>query len=934
MKKGFLIFIALILIPMASIFAVGTKEQPIPADPQVITGVLDNGLTYYIKENHYPENRAVLRLAVNAGSVLEDEDQRGLAHFVEHMAFNGTEKYSKNELVDYLESLGMEFGADINAHTSFDETIYKLQLRTDVEKELETGIDILNQWAFHLTFDNEEIDKERGVILEEWRLGRGAQSRMLDKTFPILFKDSKYGVRLPIGLKDVITGCDYESLTRFYKEWYRPELMAIVVVGDFDGEQIEQTIIEKFSSAENPPVSRERIEEKVPEHKETLYSLQSDPEATSSLIQLINKYKQKSLRIPSDYKVKTTEMLYYSMLNSRLSELTMKENPPFLNGFAYSASYAKAVTLSSIGAVTSDEGLEKGLKTLLIEAARAERFGFTDGELERAKKSLQSRIDNYYNERNNLESVSFANDLVDGYLHGNTVPSIEYEVALYNKIIPQITMNDISTISADLLSEENRVVLIMAPEKENIELPTEESLKSLIKSVDSETIEPYIDSFNNRELLPEKPDPADIISTRYIENLDITEWTLSNGVKVVLKPTDFKKDEILFTSYSRGGSSLIEDEDYLSSMFATSTVSTNGVGSFSSIELEKQLAGKQISATPYISDLKEGFSGSSRPTDLEAMFQLLYVTATEPREDTVAWNSFIERVGESIKNRDSDPKQLYYDLVNSTMSSNHLRTRPLTTELLKEVNLDKALEIYKDRFSDFSDFTFFFTGSFTLEEIEPLIKTYIGGLPSTGRNEKWVDRKINYPEGQISQTISAGLEPVSMVTLAYSGDFDWSRDELYKMISLESLLQTKLTKIVREEKSGVYGIGIRFSPSKYPKSDYNFRFSFSCDPERTEELKALVISQIEDVRKGIFDEQIVSDIKKAQLVSYDESLRQNNWWLRQMESVWYYDYDVDVITNKEVMFNSLTSEDITYAADKYLSDKNRIEIILYPEENK
>ncbi|MDA3809612.1 MAG: insulinase family protein, partial [Spirochaetaceae bacterium] len=841
-----------------------------------------------------------------------------------------TEKYSRNDLIYYLESFGMEFGADINAHTSFDETVYKLQVRTDVREQMEQGIDVLNQWAFHVTFDNEEIDKERGVVLEEWRLGRGAQARMMDKTFPILFKDSKYGERLPIGKKEILTGFEYDSLKRFYRDWYRPELMAVVAVGDFNAQEIEEIIKKGFSDYHNPGISRERIEEDVPSHKKTLFSIQSDKEATSSLIELINKYEQEKVRVPSDYKLKTSEMLYYNMLNSRLNELARGENPPFLNGFAYSSSYAKAVSFSSIGALTAETTLESSLKSLLTEAARADRFGFTQGELDRAKKELASRIENYYNERDNMESIYFANDLVNAYLNGTPIPSIEYEWELYNKVLPEITMENILEVSRDLLSEENRVILITTPKKVDIPLPTEESLNKLLVSVKNETMTPYEDEFSTRELLSVIPESSEIIDSVYHAVADITEWTLANGIKVVLKPTDFKKDEILFTSYSTGGSSIIDDEDYVSAIFASSAISTCGIGDFSNVELEKQLAGNQIQVSPYISDLKEGFSGSSRPVDLEKMFQLLYLTATSPRKDDIAWNSFIQRVGDSIKNRDSDPKQRYYDLINSTMTSDHFRARPLTTELLKEVDLDTSLAIYKDRFSDFSDFTFFFTGSFTLEEIKPLIKTYLGGLPSSGREENWKDRNIRYPSGQISESISAGIEPVSMVTLVYNGKFDWSRDELYKMISLESVLQTKLTKVVREEASGVYGIGIRFSPAKYPVSDYNFRFTFSCDPTRTEELKNLVKSQVEDMRKGIFDDQMVLDVKEAQLVGYEESLEQNGWWLSQMLNVWYYGYDKETIVNKREMYESLTPEDITYAAGKYLSDVNLMEIILYP----
>lgn len=933
MKKHLIILLtALFLIPATLLQAKGSAEGIIPDDPQVISGVLDNGLTYYIRENNYPEDRAILRLAVNAGSVLEDEDQQGLAHFVEHMAFNGTEKYSKNEIVEYLESLGLEFGPDINAHTSFDETVYKLQVRTDAEEQLETGIDVLNQWAFHMTFDPDEIDKERGVILEEWRLGRGAQARMMDDTFPILFHGSKYGERLPIGLPEVITGGSHESLIRYYKDWYRPDLMAVVAVGDFDGREIEEMIIEKFSPYDNPPVSRERVEEKVPGHDETLFSVQSDVEATSSLIELLNKYEQDQIRVPSDYKRKTAEMLYYSMLNSRLSELARGENPPFIQGFAYSTSYAKAVNFSSIGAVTAEGELENGLAALLTEAERARIHGFADSELDRAKKELASRIERYYNERNNLESIYFANDLVDAYLNGLPIPSIEYEWELYNDLLPEITMAEIEEVSGDVLSQANRVVLIMAPEKENRPLPDKTSLEAVLTSVDNMTISPYEDEFSDKELMTEVPEGSPVRERMFYEETEITEWILGNGVKVVLKPTDFKKDEILFTSHSPGGTSLTEDPDYVSAMFASSLISTNGIGDFSAVELEKQLAGKQASVSPFISDLKEGFSGAARPADLETMFQLLYVTATEPRLDDVAWNSFMERIADSLRNRDSNPRQQYSDLINGTMTDYHFRTRPLTVELLEEVDQERALAIYKDRFSDFSDFTFFFTGNFDLEEMEKLVTAYLGGLPSSKREEEWIDRNIRYPEGAISESLAAGIEPVSMVTLVYSGTFDWSREELYKMISLEALLQTQLTRVVREEASGVYGIGIRFTPAKYPVEDFSFRFTFSCDPDRTEELKNLVKSEVEAIAGGTVNEQIVLDVKEAQLVSYQESIQKNSWWLRQMESVWYYDYDRTTIINKEEMYSSLTSDDIHYVAEKYLSGDNLMEIILYPAE--
>jgi len=933
MKKHILIFLAfLFILPASTLQARGSAEGIIPDDPSIIKGELENGLTYYIMENSYPEDRAILRLAVKAGSVLEDEDQRGLAHFVEHMAFNGTEEYSKNELIAYLQSLGLEFGPDINAHTSFDETVYKLQVRTDKEDQLMTGLDVLNQWAFHLTFDPLEIEKERGVILEEWRLGRGARARMLDEAFPVLFNDSKYGQRLPIGLPQVIEGCSHESLTRFYRDWYRPDMMAVVAVGDFDGRKIEEAIIEAFSSYNNPPVSREREEVPVPGHKETLYSIESDPEATFSMIEVLTKYKQEQMRLPSDYRSKIAEMLYFNMLNSRLDELARSENPPFIQSFAYTTSYAKATDFSSIGAQTADGRLEEGLEAVLREAERARRYGFTDGELDRAKMELKSRIERYYSERDNLESVYFAEDMVRAYMSGLPLPSIEKEVEFYNKYLPAVSMKDIEKTAESLLSRENRVVMVTAPEREGESLPDEAALADILSAVRNSDIAPYEDTFSSRELLSFLPEGSPVMDREFFETTGITEWTLENGIKIVLKPTEFKKDEILFTGYSSGGTSMAEDEDYLSALFASSLPSVNGIGDFTAVELEKQLAGKQAGVSPFFDDLKEGFGGSARPADLETMFQLLYLTATEPRYDESTWNPFMGRVADSLANRDSDPRQRYSDLITSTMVSDHFRSRPLTSERLSEVDQIRALAFYKDRFADFSDFTFFFTGSFTLEDIEPLITSYIGSLPVLEREEKWIDRDMRYAEGKTSESLAAGIEPVSMVTLIYSGDFAWDSEELYKTYSLEAYLQTQLTRVIREEASGVYGIGIRFTPARYPVEDYGFRFTFSCDPDRTEELKNMVIGEIGKLIAGEVDSQIVHDVMEAQLVSYGESLQKNGWWLSQIENAWYHGYDSDSIVNKEKLYRSLTEEDISSKAAQYLSGENLMEIILYPAE--
>ncbi|MCH6560650.1 insulinase family protein, partial [candidate division KSB1 bacterium] len=608
-------------------------KKELPTDPKIRIGKLKNGLKYYIRENQKPENRAELRLAVNAGSVLEDDDQRGLAHFVEHMAFNGTKNFAKQEIVDYLESIGMQFGPDINAYTDFDETVYMLQVPTDSVEAVETAFQILEDWAHNISFEEEEIDKERGVVVEEWRLGRGAGARMRDKQFPILFKDSRYAERLPIGKKEILETAPYNSLRRFYRDWYRPDLMAVVAVGDFDKDWIEKLIKKHFRRLRALKKPRERQVFPVPNHKETLFAPASDVEATSSNISIYYKHEVPEEGTVGDYRRSLIEALYNSILNNRLNELLQNPEPPFLFGFSSQGTFIRSKSFYILGAGVKDNGIEAGLEAVLTEAIRVRRHGFTESELERQKTEMLRRFEQVYNERDKTESEQFAAEYIRNFLEGEPLPGIEYEYTLYNLLLPGIKIEEVNQLAKNLIRDENRVISVSTPEKEEIKTPTEEGILAVFDRVNRKEIKPYEDTVPDLPLVEIPPTPGKIVAQETIEKLGVTEWDLSNGVKVVLKPTDFKNDEILFTATSPGGHSLVPDKDFIAAALATAIIREGGLGNFDRIALQKKLAGKLAGVSAWISSLQEGLSGNASPKDLETLFELIYLHFTAPRKD-------------------------------------------------------------------------------------------------------------------------------------------------------------------------------------------------------------------------------------------------------------------------------------------------------------
>jgi zinc protease len=926
-KKILISIVVYLLIFYAVAFS---QNEPLPFDKEIITGTLDNGIKYYIKKNQKPEKRAELRLFVNAGSVLENEDQLGLAHFVEHMAFNGTKNFKKNELIDYLEKLGIQFGPELNAYTSFDQTVYMLTVPTDSTDILAKGFLVLEEWAHNLSFDPAEIDKERGVVIEEWRLGRGADMRMLDKQLPILFKDSRYAERIPIGKKEIIESASYETITDFYNDWYRPDLMAVAAVGDFDVKEIENYIKKHFNNLSSPESKRERIVFDIPKHKETYFAIASDKEAAYSTVALYYKQDPKEIKDVDEYKSKLVHDIFYGIFNNRLTELTTSADPPFAYAYASNTRFVKSSDISFLVAMVREGGIERGFESLLREAERVKQFGFTETELERQKTNLLRMAEQNLAEKDKTESAQIISEFKSNFLYGDPVISIDDKYKLAKLLIPQITLEEVNAVSSELLSHKNRVVLVNSPEKVNLKIPTEEELSVILTKVGSENIIPYEDRVSSKPLVEAVPTPSPVVSFKFLADLDLIEWKLKNGVKVFLKQTDFKNDEILFSAFSPGGSSLVGDEDFLSAQNAPDLVSESGLGSFSRTELDKYLTAKIVSVNPYIDFYYEGLNGSASPKDLETFFQLIYAYFTSPRIDSTGFLSLKSKMKSFLENKSNNPQSAFRDTLQVTLADYHFRSRPFTVELLDEINPEKSLSIFKERFEDAGDFTFVFVGNIDTAVFKPLIETYLGSLPFTNSNEKPIDLKYKNINGSINKEVVKGIEPKSSVAITYVGDMNWSRKNEHVMESLVGVLDIKLRETIREDKGGTYGVYCYHQIYRIPDAHYSINFGFGCSPERIDELVQAFNSVLDSIKTFGPDDAAMKKIIEGQKRRRELDLKENGFWKNVISDYLKNNEDPAEILDYSKWINELTADDIKKAANEYLG-KNVVKVVLYPE---
>lgn len=904
----------------------------LPLDPDVRIGRLDNGLTYYVRRNQKPEDRAELRLVVNAGSVLEDDDQLGLAHFAEHMAFNGTQKYEKQELVDIIEGMGMRFGPDLNAYTSFDETVYMLQVPTNEPVKLQTGLDILYEWAANVSFEEEEIDRERGVVVEEWRLGRGASARIRDKQFPVLYKGSRYAERLPIGKVEIIESFPYDAVRRFYRDWYRPDLMAVVAVGDFNPAEVENSIRQLFSSLSPLQNPRERGTFDIPDHDETRISLVTDPEASYSTVGIIYKHPERPFKTTSDYRERLLDRLYNGMLNARLGELTQSTDPPFIYAYSGQGSFARGKEFYNLQAMVREGNVLRAIEAVLVEAERVKRHGFTPTEFERIKADYLRSMERAYFERDKTESRVFASEYVDHFLTGEPVPGVAFEYALTRQLLPTITLDEVNQLAGKWITEANRVVLVEGPENADFKLPSESEILAVFDEVRERDVEPYEDRVSDEPLLSDLPEMGEIVEETTNEALGVTRLKLSNGVQVVLKPTDFKNDEILFGAWSPGGVSLVTDELYPAVRFASSLIGQSGVGVFGPIELDKKLAGKTINLNPTIGSYSEGFSGMASPADVETLLQLVYLYVTSPRADPIAYESTKKRLADYLRSAQADPEAAYRDTLSVTLNQYHPRRKPVTSDTVEEMDLDKSLEVFIDRFSDASDFTFYFVGRFEVDQLKPLVRQYLGSLPATYRNESWRDEGVRPPKGIVRKQVYRGLEEKSRVDLVFSGPFEMTRENRLRLNALADVFRIKLREVLREDMGGTYGVSVSVQRSHIPVESYSFNIGFGTDPERVDEMISTVFAQIDSLKQSGIPESYIAKVREADLRQHEVNLKNNRYWLGSLMA--YDEWGEDptpVLEGPGEFLERLTTEVIRDAARQYLDTTNYVEAVLYPE---
>ena len=924
----------LMLIAGGLNFASAQEVPPLPTDSKVRIGKLDNGLTYYIRHNELPEKQADFYIAQKVGSILEEDNQRGLAHFLEHMCFNGTTHFPGNSLREYLESIGVKFGVNLNAYTSIDETVYNISnvpvIRDGI---IDSCLLILHDWADDLTLDPKEIDKERGVIHEEWRTRMGAMMRMYEQVFPVMYKGSKYGYRLPIGTMEVVDHFPYQALRDYYEKWYRPDQQGIIVVGDIDVDAVENKIKKLFAPIKMPSDAAPREYFPVPDNDEPIITIAKDKEQEMPFVYLFHKHEV----IPNEQKgtinylaVNYMTWAIESMLNDRINELTQQANPPFIQGFISDDTYLLAKTKGAFTgiAVTKEDGILSGTEALATEIERVRRFGFTPSEYARAQADYLRGLEVAYNERNKQRTQSYVNEYVRHFVDNEPIPGIENEYAIMNQVVPNIPVEAINAWMKQLIGEKNIVLSVFCPDKEGMKYPTEAELKSILDKVRTEDLQPYVDKVSNEPLLKEKPQPGKIVKKEE-GAFGTTILTLSNNVRVIVKPTDFKADEVQMAAFSPGGTSLFDDKDALQFKVINEVASLGGLGNFKQTYLNKGLAGKMASAKASIGTYTEGLSGGCSPKDFETMLQLIYLRFTAPRADQEAFTSYISRQKAALANQEANPRSAFIDSVNVTIYDKNPRVFSMKAEMMDQVDYSKIMEFYKDRFKDAGDFTFLLVGNIDLAEATPLIEQYLGALPSAGRKENFGSTNIRFRKGKNVNNFTRALEtPKSSVIIVNSGTCKYTLRDKLMMSMLEQLLDIVYTQTVREEKGGTYGVGCSGDINKYPEERAAFQIYFDTDPARREEMVGLIRQGIDEfIAKGPKADDLAK-VKEYMLKSYQQNQKENSYWMGVLNE--YYWNHIDVNTNYEKEVNQITAKNLKTFAKKFFHQGNQAEVSINP----
>jgi len=883
----------------------------LPLDAAIKTGTLPNGLKFYIRKNARPEKRVSLRLAVKAGSLEENDDQLGLAHLIEHMAFNGSEHFKSGEVFSYFERVGARLGPHVNASTSFDETIYMLDLPTDQGDVVAKGLTALADFAGGLTFDPKEVDKERGVVIEEWRGGLGAGSRIRDKEIPIIFYKSRYADRLPIGKPEIIRNAPVAKLRQFYDTWYRPERMAVVAVGDIDPASIEASIRSMFSGL------RDRAKAaKVPDGAVTLKhaamaSVVTDPELTRTNVQIIRKHVKASDQRVVDYRRSLVERMALDMLNDRFAEIARRPNAKFLGAGAGTESITPQVEAFVLNVRAPDDKIDEGLAAVAIEAKRARDFGFSTSELDRAKKNMAAGYEQVYQERDKSESGGFAGELVRLFLENEPAPGIAYEYGLVKELLPTITTSEVANAMRRLMTDEGKVVMLTAPQKDSVKLPTDAVLRDALASAESTSVTPWNDTTTTRELVQNKPQAAPLASRRELADIGVTIVKFGNGVEAWLKPTTFKNDQVLYTLTAPGGASLSAPDDFEEAALATNYVRSSGIGGLKALELEKLLAGKIAGAAPFISLSNHGISGTAAPPDLETGLQMLYESFVAPGDDPEQLEVLKRQLMNAVSNRGKSPGQVFGEKLEQIITSNHYTSQPLTEERIQKLDRQKMLSFYKQRFSNAADFTFFMVGAFKVDDVLPLVAQYVGGLPTTGPARSDVkDVGMKFPQMSVRETVTMGREPRSNVVITFAADPTSDPVEAENNGAATTVLDIALRDALREELSQTYTVSVGSGGPGLPQHYGYMRVSFGAAPENVPTMIERVFAEIKKLQTDGPSPDLTNRAKEAAKRSYEQALQQNGYWMGRLQGVHEFGRDPKEILTRTARIDAVTQQTI------------------------
>lgn len=925
-----------LMLAVLAITAMAQQNPAQPLDPNVRKGTLENGLTYYVRQNKLPENRADFYIAQKVGSMQEEDSQAGLAHFLEHMAFNGTTNFPEKTMLNYLQDNGIKFGANINAYTSFDETVYYMtNVPTANQNLVDSVMLVLYDWSSGIALEEKEIDSERGVIREEWRTRGGAQQRLWETLLPIMYPDSKYAHRMPIGSIDVINNFKPEEIRAYYKKWYRPDLQGIVIVGDFDADEMEKRVVELFGKIPMPENAAVREYYPVPDNEEPIVAIATDPEATSTQIMMFYKHDP----IPDEIKLSQAALvLNYiksaasSMIRERFQEIVQKPNAPFTSAYAYDGDYFVAKTKDAwtvVGGAAEDK-IKDAVAAMVRETERMRRFGFTASEYERARTNILKSYEDNYNNRDKQRNQSYSQEYVSSFINSEAIPGIEYEYNMMNMIAPNIPVEAINQSVAALVSDNNMVIAITGPQKEGLTYPTTEEILAVINGVRAEEIEAYVEEVSDEPLIATLPQPGKIASTSQDEAFESTVWTLENGMKVVLKPTTFKDDQIIMTASSDGGYSHFAEQDPINSKMMGSVMTVGGVGNFSNTALTKALAGKTASARPSISLTTQGFNGSSSIKDFETMLQLVYLYFTAPRSDDDAFQSMMQRMETQLKNQEAEPMVAFSDAVSKMLYGDNPMTTRFKLEDVAKVDYKRIMEMYRQAFSNPGSFVFTFVGNIDEEAVKPVIEQYLASLPGKAETVKFKEVPMNFNKGKAENIFKRKMQnPKASVFIASNGNVAYNQKNRMLMSMFDQVLRIVYTEKVREDEGGTYGVSVQGQISRYPEGQSILQIIYDTDPEKAEKLNDIIHRELKIIAENGPRSEDFKKVKEYMLKQYTENLKENGYWMGIMSNKYFY--GEDNFTDYLNILNTLSENDIQQFAKEFLGQGNEVIVMMMPE---